>query len=63
MKISAIAKFLVHNIVMGKVTYLKVMNCKSVKESEAKNENPTLAAQIDDYIKQEGLENEIDKTA
>ena len=60
MKISKKAEFLVRNIVMGKVTYLEVMNCKAVKESEANGENPTLAEQIDAYIKQEGLE--IDKT-
>lgn len=60
MKISKRAEFLVRNIVMGKVTYLEVMNCKAVKESEENGENPTLAEQIDAYIKQEGLE--IDKT-
>ena len=60
MKISKKAEFLVRNIVMGKVTYLDVMKCKAVKDSEAANENPTLAEQIDAYIKQEHLE--IDKT-
>lgn len=60
MKISKKAEFLVRNIVMGKVTYLDVMNCKAVKDSEANGENPTLAAQIDAYIEQQGLV--IDKT-
>lgn len=60
MKISKRAEFLVRNIVKGKVTYLEVMNCKAVKESEEEGEKPTLAEQIDAYIKQEGLE--IDKT-
>lgn len=54
MKISAKAKFLVRNIVQENVTYLEVMNCKAVKEDE------TLAAQIDAYIKEQGLD--IDKT-
>lgn len=49
MKISATAKFLVRNIVMGKVTYLEVVEAK-----------PELKAQIDAYIEQEGLE--INKT-
>ena len=60
MKISKKAEFLVRNIVMGKVTYTDVMNCKAVKESEEAKENPTLAQQIDAYIEREGLE--IDKT-
>lgn len=54
MKISARAKFLVRNIVLENVTYLEVMDSKAV------NDDPTLAAQIDAYIKQQGLD--IDKT-
>ncbi|MBR2408909.1 MAG: hypothetical protein IKB07_08135 [Lachnospiraceae bacterium] len=54
MKISAKAKFLVRNIVLENVTYLEVMDSKAVKEDD------TLAAQIDAYIKEQGLE--IDKT-
>lgn len=49
MKISATAKFLVRNIVMGKVTYLEVVEAR-----------PELKEQIDAYIEQEHLE--IDKT-
>ena len=49
MKISATAKFLVRNIVMGKVTYLEVIEAR-----------PELKEQIDAYIEQEHLE--IDKT-
>jgi len=49
MKISATAKFLVRNIVMGKVTYLEVIEAK-----------PELKEQIDTYIEQQGLE--IDKS-
>ncbi len=49
MKITATAKFLVRNIVMGKVTYLEVIEAK-----------PELKEQIDAYIEQQGLE--IDKT-
>lgn len=60
MKISKKAEFLVRNIAMGKVTYLDVMDCKAVKDSETNGENPTLAQQIDAYIEQEHLE--IDKT-
>ena len=60
MNISKKAQFLVLNIVMGKVTYLEVMDSKAVKDSEAAKENPTLAAQIDAYIEQQGLT--IDKT-
>lgn len=54
MKISAKAKFLVRNIVLGNVTYLEVMDSKAVKE------DTTLPAQIDAYIKEQGLD--IDKT-
>lgn len=53
-KIGAKAKFLVRNIVLENVTYLEVMASKAVKEDD------TLAAQIDAYIEQQGLE--IDKT-
>lgn len=60
MKISKKAEFLVRNITMGKVTYQDVMSCKAVKDSEEAKDNPTLGAQIDAYIEQEGLE--IDKT-
>lgn len=60
MEISKKAQFLVRNIVMGNVTYLEVMNCKAVKASAANGENPTLAAQIDAYIEQQGIE--VDKT-
>lgn len=60
MTISKKAQFLVRNIVLGNVTYLEVMASKAVKDSEAAQENPTLAAQIDSYIKEQGLE--IDKT-
>lgn len=49
MKISATAKFLVRNIVMGKVTYLEVVEAK-----------PELKEQIDAYIEQQGLN--VDKT-
>lgn len=59
-EISYRAKFLVRNIVLGNVTYLEVMASKAVKDSEAKGENPTLAAQIDAYIEQQALD--IDKT-
>ena len=54
-KIGAKAKFLVRNIVLGNVTYLEVMASKAVKDDD------TLAAQIDAYIEQQGLD--IDKTA
>lgn len=59
-KISARAKFLVRNIVLGNVTYLEVMASKAVKDSEEAGETPTLAEQIDAYIEQQGLN--IDKT-
>lgn len=49
MKITATAKFLVRNIVIGKVTYLEVIEAK-----------PELKEQIDAYIEQQGLT--IDKT-
>ena len=49
MKISKTAEFLVRNIVMGKVTYLEVVNAR-----------PELKEQIDAYIEKEGLV--IDKT-
>lgn len=49
MKISATAKFLVRNIVMGKVTYLEVIEAK-----------PELKEQIDAYIEQQGIV--VDKT-
>lgn len=54
MKVSAKARFLVRNIVLGNVTYLEVM------ESEAVKDNVTLKAEIDEYIESQGLE--IDKT-
>lgn len=49
MKISATAKFLVRNIVLGKITYLEAITAR-----------PDLKEQIDAYIEQEGLD--IDKT-
>jgi hypothetical protein len=49
MKISATARFLVRNIVLGNVTYLEVIAKK-----------PELKEQIDAYIEQQGLD--IDKT-
>lgn len=49
MKISATARFLVRNIVLGNVTYLEVIGKK-----------PELKEQIDAYIEQQGLD--IDKT-
>lgn len=49
MKISATAQFLVRNIVMGKVTYLEVIEAK-----------PELKEQIDAYIEAQGLT--VDKT-
>lgn len=54
MKVSAKARFLVRNIVLGNVTYLEVMNSENVKDNE------TLKAEIDEYIESQGLE--IDKT-
>lgn len=45
MKISATARFLVRNIVMGKVTYQEVIAAK-----------PELKEQIDAYIEQQGLD-------
>ena len=49
MKITATAKFLVRNIVMGKVTYREVVEAK-----------PELKEQVDAYIEQQGLN--VDKT-
>lgn len=49
MKISATAKFLVRNIVTGKLTYLEAVEAK-----------PELKEQIDAYIEQQGLT--VDKT-
>ena len=49
MTISATAKFLVRNMVIGKITYLEAVNAK-----------PELKEQIDAYIEQQGLV--IDKT-
>lgn len=49
MKISATAKFLVRNIVMGKITYLEALDAK-----------PELKEQIDAYIEQQGIV--VDKT-
>ena len=49
MKVSATAKFLVRNIVLGKVTYLEVIESK-----------PELKEQIDYYIDQQNLD--VDKT-
>lgn len=49
MKISATAKFLVRNIVLGKCTYLECINAR-----------PDLKEQMDTYIEQEHLD--IDKT-
>lgn len=45
MKISAAAKFLVRNIVLGKVTYAEVVEAK-----------PELKAEIDAYIEQQKLD-------
>ena len=44
MKFSKTVQFLVRNIVMGKVTYLEVVEAR-----------PDLKDEIDAYIKQEGL--------
>ena len=44
MTISATAKFLVRNIVLGKVTYQEVITAK-----------PELKEQVDAYITQQGL--------
>lgn len=49
MKISAKAKFLVRNIVPGKITYLEAIEAR-----------PELKEEIDAYIKQQGLN--VDKT-
>lgn len=49
MKISATARFLVRNIILGKVTYLEVIEAR-----------PELQEQIDAYIEQQDLD--IDKT-
>ena len=49
MKISATAKFLVRNIIMGKVTYLEAIEAKAELKEE-----------IDAYIEQQGLV--VDKT-
>lgn len=49
MVISATAKFLVRNIVLGNITYL-----------EAVEKKPDLKEQIDDYIEREKLD--IDRT-
>lgn len=49
MKISATAKFLVRNIVLGNVTYVEVITAR-----------PDLKEQIDAYIEQQGLD--IDKS-
>lgn len=49
MRISTTAKFLVRNIVMGKVTYLEAIEAR-----------PELKEQMDAYIEQQGLA--IDKT-
>lgn len=49
MKISATARFLVRNIVLGNVTYQEVVA-----------KRPDLKEQIDAYIEQQGIE--IDKT-
>ena len=49
MKISKVTQFLVRNIVMGKVTYLEVIEAR-----------PELKEEIDAYIEQQGLT--IDKT-
>lgn len=48
-KITATAKFLVRNIVLGNVTYLEAIEAK-----------PALKEQIDAYIEQQGLP--VDKT-
>lgn len=51
---SAKCRFLVTNIVLKNVTYLEVMKSKAVKD------DPSLKAEIDEYIESQGLE--IDKT-
>lgn len=55
-KITAKARFLVRNIVLGNITYLEAINSKAAQD------DPTLKDQMDAYITEQNLESVIDKT-
>lgn len=55
-KITAKARFLVRNIVLGNITYLEAINSKAAQD------DVTLKDQIDAYIIEQDLEAVIDKT-